>query len=49
MKKLLILLVILFGVGYYVLDRFILWMHEYEINRDLWYNDSMTGKSQRIT
>jgi hypothetical protein len=33
-KKLLILLVILFGLGYVLLDKYILWMHEYEMPMD---------------
>ena len=32
-KKIMILLVILPFVVYYLLDRFILWMHEYEMPR----------------
>jgi len=34
MKKLLIALLVLFGLGYVLLDRFVLWMHEYEMPRD---------------
>jgi len=33
MKRLLILLVILLGVGYIVLDRYVLWTQEYEMGR----------------
>ena len=35
MKKLLILVLILCGLGYIVLDRYILFMHEYEFERGL--------------
>jgi len=31
MKKIMILLVILSGLVYFVLDRYVLWMQEYEI------------------
>ena len=31
MKKVILLVVLLFGLGWYLMDRYILWMHEYEM------------------